>query len=311
MGHEVFPLQENEVNSAQIIKTAFNSDLFFWVHTHGWMIDGMAEVIDILKESGIPTVGYHLDLWMGLKRFKDLETDPYWTIDYFFTVDKLFADFLNSDDRLPKAFFLPAGVFQEETYIADHNNEYEHDVVFTGSGIYHPEWPYRPKLIKWLHDVYGSRFAHYGQGGLGTIRGMQLNQLYSSSKVIIGDTLCVDFKYPYYLSDRIFETTGRNGFIIHPYILGIEDLFKIQSKTGKTNNAEIIVYPFNNFEYLQYLIDYFIVNNDERESIRKRGHERTIRDHTYTSRLEVILNTVINEQSRSKSDNSKTKNSKK
>ena len=92
LGHTVMPLQEGKTNSAQIIQRAIKADMFFWVHTHGWHTEGMAEVIQILKENKVPTVGYHLDLWVGLDRFKDLETDPYWTIDYFFTVDKLFQN---------------------------------------------------------------------------------------------------------------------------------------------------------------------------------------------------------------------------
>lgn len=303
MGHVVMPLQEGKTNSAQIIQRAIKADMFFWVHTHGWHTEGMAEVIDILKENKVPTVGYHLDLWVGLERFKDLETDPYWTIDYFFTVDKLFADYLNKSDKLPQAYYLPAGVFEEETYIAEFNPDYAHDVVFVGSSMYHKEWGYRAELIAWLKETYGKKFAHYGRGGKGIIREKSLNELYTSSKIVIGDTLCKDFKYPYYLSDRIFETTGRNGFLIHPYITGLEELFSTQNFTNdkntigiktkpNTDDAEVITYPFGDFSYLKYLIDYYLENEEEREAIRARGRDRTIKEHTYTSRLNYILETI-------------------
>jgi spore maturation protein CgeB len=94
----------------------------------------------------------------------------------------------------------------------------------------------------------------------------------------------LNFDYPYYMSDRIFETTGRAGFIIHPYVKGIEDLFEI--------DKEIVTYEFENFAELRRKIDYYLVHDDEREAIRKAGHERTKRDHTYLKRWETILATV-------------------
>ncbi len=304
LGHEVYPLQEG-VDKVEVIleKAVKYSDMFFWVHTHNWATEGMAEALEIMKEKGIPTVGYHLDLWLGIEREKDLETDPYWNIEHFFTVDKVMADMMNGRKDLPKAYYLPAGVYEDECYMAEFNPQYAHDVVFVGSRRYHPEWQYRPTLVNWLSQVYGKRFAHYGGDGRGVIRGDKLNQLYRSSKIVIGDTLCKDFSYPYYLSDRIFETTGRGGFIIHPWIEGIKKLYRTQEPIAtpdsgyhgtimNTFEAEIISYPFGNFAYLKYLIDYYIENNEEREAIRLKGHQRTKKDHTYTNRLKYILEKI-------------------
>lgn len=302
LGYEVLPLQEGKTNAQQILERATKADYFCWTHTHGIVTEGMAEVLSILKDKGIPTYGYHLDLWLGIDRQRDLEVDPYWNIEYFFTVDRLMAELMNNRDDLPQAYYLPAGVFEDETYIAEYNPELAHDIVFVGSSMYHKEWGYRAELIAWLKETYKNKFAHYGRGGKGIIREKSLNELYTSSKIVIGDTLCKGFEYPYYLSDRVFETTGRNGFIIHPYIVGIEDLFGTQDiaigKDGEnlgyleTNSAEIITYPFGNFKYLKYLIDYYLVNDEEREAIRARGHERAVKDHTYTSRLNYILETI-------------------
>ena len=294
MGHQVYPLQEGTDNIHQIMSRTRDRDLFLWVHTHGWQTEGIEDGLEEMRELGIPSVGYHLDLWLGLKREKDLATDPYWNIDYFFSVDRLMVEYLNQHDTLPKGFFLPAGVYEAECYPTEPVQQYQHDIIFVGSGVYHPEWEYRQDLINWLHIKYGKQFAHYGYGGIKKIRGHELNQLYSSSKIVIGDTLCKNFDYPYYLSDRIFETTGRNGFIIHPHIGGIEDLYETQRT--KPEGAEIITYPFNNFDYLEYLIQYFLDNTAERESIRARGHERTLREHTYTHRLSYLLETIKNER---------------
>lgn len=96
MGHQVIPFQESDAPSVtEILSTEF--DLLYWTHTHSWRLGGDAEhLLHKLKERGIPTVGYHLDLWLGLEREKDLKTDPYWGIEHFFTCDRLMADWLNA-----------------------------------------------------------------------------------------------------------------------------------------------------------------------------------------------------------------------
>jgi hypothetical protein len=282
LGHEITTAQENKTSFSEIIKKLDNIDLLYHVHTHGWHIQGLKNIYTICKIKGIPTVGYHLDLWKGIEREKDLLTDEYWNIEYFFTVDKLFVEDLARMGI--KAYFLPAGVYEKECYLAKPDKEkYPHDIIFVGSRGYHHEWQYRGQLIEWLEKTYGDRFAQYGGGGLGTIRGDELNQLYASSKIVVGDTLCKGFNYPYYLSDRIFETTGRGGFIIHPYITGIDLLF---------NKKELVCYKFNDFDDLKSKIDYYLEHEKEREAIRLAGHNRTKKDHTYTQRLQYILDVV-------------------
>jgi hypothetical protein len=179
------------------------------------------------------------------------------------------------------------------------NNIFKYDVIFVGSKSYHHEWQYRTKLINWLEDTYGEHFALFGRDGKGEIRGDNLNRLYCSSKIVIGDTLSKNFKYPYYFSDRVFETTGRGGVIIHPYIKGLEECFKLpilkQDGSLDTSKAEIITYPYGNFDYLKYLIDYYLKNEIEREEIRLRGFIRTQKDHTYTNRLRYILEIIKHE----------------
>jgi hypothetical protein len=260
------------------------------VHTHGWHTSGempMSEVLDALKRSGIPTVTYHLDLWLGLQRQKDLETDDFYRhIGHFFTVDKLMADWFNENTDV-KGHYLPAGVFHEECYLQEVNgSQHQNDVVFVGSKGYHPEWGYRPKLINWLTQTYGDRFTHVGGDGIGTLRGDDLNRLYAGSKVSVGDTLCLNFDYPYYWSDRVWETLGRGGFMIHPYVKGMEEHFE--------DKKHLVFYEYGNFDQLRELIDYFLTHDAEREAIRRAGHEHVKANHTYQHRWQHILSEVSN-----------------
>ena len=283
LGHEVVYLQEGKIDGNEIVRQALTSDLFVVVHTHGWVtpILPLADVLRLLKGK-VTTLTYHLDLWFGIERQKDLETDDFYKlIDHFFCTDKLMADWFNDNTKV-KGHFLPAGVYHEETYLLDLPKI--NDVIFVGSKGYHNEWKWRPQLIDWLYKTYGDRFKHYGNDGLGVVRGDDLNKLYASTKIVVGDTLCLNFNYPYYLSDRVFETTGRGGFLLMPYIKGIEDLFEV----GK----EIITFKFGDFKDLKKKIDYYLEHDEEREKIRIAGFERTKKDHTYKNRWIKILETI-------------------
>lgn len=307
LGHEVIALQEGRATSDQVLEAAQNSQLFIWIHTHGWDTPGtigMKKVLDILKDAGIPTLSYHLDLWLGLERQKDIYKDDVWNIEYFFTADKNFAEWLCNNTKI-KGRYMPAGVFHEECVMLPPDNGEKFDVIFVGSKGYHPEWPYRPKLINWLQDTYGDRFAHFGGDGLGVVRGMDLNQTYSNAKVVVGDTLCINYNYPNYFSDRLFETTGRGGALIFPYIDGLENLFNITdtSLVGAyseydegTPFTEVITYKFNHFKELKEKIDNLIDDANVRESVRRNGFFRTKENHTYKHRWEAILKEVFNEQ---------------
>lgn len=280
LGHQVIRLQETTVHSDEVLFHALKADLLIWIHSHGFLVQGrpMNEVLDILKESNVPTMAYHLDLYMGLERWNEYENSDYFKVQYFFTVDKLMAEWLN-EKTSTKGYYIPAGVLEEESYSLDLRKE--NDVIFVGSKGYHHEWPYRPQLIQWLQDTYGDRFKHYGGDGLGVMRGSELNRLYGRTKVVIGDTLCPGFNYPHYFSDRLFETIGRGGFLIFPKIKGLENYFDLEN--------ELITYNYGDFDDLKSKIDYYIENNHERKTIRERAFERVLREHTYTHRWEEIL----------------------
>ena len=286
LGHTVIKMQERKAKGQNILMQALNSDLFVWVHTHGWQTSGnitMDTVLLKLKEKNIPTMTYHLDLWFGLDRQTDLNKDNFYkTIGHFFTVDKLMADWFNENTEV-KGHFLPAGVYDQECYVhEDYDGEtFDYDVIFVGSKRYHHEYPYRSQLIDFLRKTYRDRFLHVGgDGDTGTIRGHELNRIYARSKIAIGDSLNIDFKYPYYTSDRLFESTGRGGFTIYPEILGLDQYF---------TPDEVVFYKHGSFEDLRNKIDEYLIKEDEREAIRFAGHDRTISEHTYVHRWATIL----------------------
>ncbi|WP_029925463.1 glycosyltransferase family protein [Nocardia otitidiscaviarum] len=280
LGHDVIRLQEAAAPALDILATAIECDLFVWVHTHGWHTDGIERVLGALKAAGVPTMTYHLDLWLGLRREQDMHTDPYWQVGHFFTADRLMAEWLTTNTPV-RGHYLPAGVYDRECYLAAPGARF--DVAFVGSRKYHPEWPYRPQLIDWLRATYGGQFRHYGNGGLGIVRGPELNQVYADAKIVVGDSLCLNYRYPDYWSDRVYETLGRGGFLIHPRVPGMDEHFE--------DRKHLVFYDFGDFDQLRALIGHYLTHDEEREAIRSTGHEHVKANHTYVHRWSTILET--------------------
>lgn len=288
LGCEVVRLQEPKCTADQLLAEASQSDCFVWIATHGWDTYGIEGVLAKLSQRGIPTLAYHLDAFIQIPdRWEKYRTHPTMTmLDHYFTVDQCLADHLNENTSV-KGHYLPPGVFGRECYEAEPNDPF--DVCFVGSKGYHDSYPMRPKLIDWLRDTYGSRFRHYGGGGLGTVRGAELNQVYANARVVVGDSYITDPNYPgKYWSDRAPETLGRaGGPLITPWVYGLDEHF--------TDGEHLVTYQHGNFDQLKFLIDYYLdeANTAEREQIRKAGHEHVKNNYTYRHRWESILDTVF------------------
>jgi len=243
----------------------------------------MWDVLAYCKRRLVTTISYHLDLYIGLQRQEGLNNDPFWATDFVFTPDgdpysaKVFKQ------RAINHYWMKPGVFKEECYVAD--VPITRDVIFVGSRYYHQEWPYRPRLIQWLRDTYSGRFEHWGHDGLGSVRGDALNRLYASTKVVVGDSLCLP-AHTNYWSDRPYETMGRGGVLIMPKVPGLEREF--------TDKKDLMLYNFDDFGQLKDSIDYLLDNEVEREFMRQQGHMKVKGNYTYNERLTEMLDMVAN-----------------
>lgn len=278
MGATVYKKQENQDTTDEMIQWLGVADIILYTHTHGWITPGsfpMRKLLDKFRRRNTPTVGIHLDYWYGLERQKDVGIDDFWGVEYMFTPD--------GDKRSQQWFeslkinhhYLPPAVVKRDCYLAEPHKGYRSDVIFVGSKNYHKEWPYRTDLIEWLEKTYKNRFRHWGGDGIRSIRGDELNTLYASSKIAVGDSLCLDFNHQYYWSDRVYETRGRGGFLIHPAIVGLD--------------SHLVTYRYKDFEQLKELIDFYIRNDEERERLRLVNHEYVKQNHTYHNRMQTMI----------------------
>jgi hypothetical protein len=289
MGHEVVRIQETPTYQGdEWLAQVFSCDLMLYTRTWGNMVN--ITHLALLKEMGIPTASYHLDLYVGLSRQSGIETDPFWRTEYVFSAD--------GDPESQKFFeskginhhWLLPGVFEDECVMLEPNGDQSlgGEVIFVGGGAEygHPEWPYRHQLVKWLEETYGPRYKKYGHPQR-TVRGAELNQLYANSKIAIGDSVNIGFNHTNYTSDRLFESMGRGAFTIYPRIEGVAELF--------TEGVNAEFYRYGDFEELQRKIDYYLAHPEIREKIRRAGYEHVRAHHTYTQRLQRLLDTITHE----------------
>lgn len=299
LGHEVIRRQENELEPGWVSTLPDDVELFMFTRTWGGYVN--LSDLETLRALNIPSVSYHLDLYVGLSRKylhesksldEVLSTDPFWRTDYVFTPD--------GDPESARVFkrndvnhcYMKPGVFQPECVLDTQVSEQDIDVLFVGggdrpgspNGYGHPEWPYRDQLVGWLHDTYGDKFKKFGHPQE-TVRNEELNRLYWRTKVVVGDSVCLGFDHTYYWSDRVYETLGRGGFMIHPYIKGMEEEF--------VDGQHLVYYKYGDFEDLKRKIDYYMTHDAERERIRWQGHNFVHRHATYTKRMQTMLDTVF------------------
>jgi len=282
LGHRVLTFQENETDPAQLLNRIHDIDLLLYSHTHdpAYHIIGLKAVFIEFEKHFIPTASVHLDRWAWLKREEDIGKEATWFAHYQFMADfSPEAVDLYIKHRI-NAYHLLPGVVERDCYMDKNYNgkDFLYDVVFVGSRGYHPEYPFRPKLIDFLKETYGNRFGHYGNDGEGVARGEALNRLYAVSKVVVGDT-CFGGR-PNYVSDRYYETRGRGGFLLHPYVEGIDTI-------------GIGEYEAGNLVDLKTQIDYWLKHNRERETRRKLAHHYVKSFETYTQRAEELLDVIF------------------
>ncbi len=283
MGHTVVTVQENEADYDDVMDAGSVVDLIIVTRCWGWgPAEWLAPLIQEAGDRNIPTAGLHLDRMWGLERggYRTLE-DPMWTCDYVFTPDgdndRLFRD-AGINHR-----FLPPGVLKDECYLAEPKpDEWPFDIAFVGSRGYHPEWDHRHQLIDFLRGRYGERFIHVGPDGQRlTTRGHDLNVLYASVKVIVGDS-CFANKDGRYWSDRFPETYGRGGFLIFPRIDALRDYF-----------APYPMWDVGDWDGLERTINIWLAcDQRDRDDFRANAHDLTRESHTYTNRMAELLDVV-------------------
>jgi hypothetical protein len=286
LNHEVVRFQENQTTAQQLRDAMSSLDLLLYSHTHdpSYVIPDLIEVFRDYRLAGVPTVSAHLDRWLWLRRVEDVGREATWFTEHIFMADAS-PEAAELYDKLGLNWhYLRPAVVERDCYMAEPDHDrFPHEIIFTGSRGYHPEYPFRAKLVDWLHDTYGWRFGHYGNDGIQVLRGHDLNVALASAKVVVGDS-CFGGR-PNYVSDRYYETRGRGGMLTHPYVPGVDLNGVVGYVPGETDEDTL--------EAVGWAINYLLDNDDDREKWRLEGFEWVRDNETYTHRAREILDVVF------------------
>lgn len=270
LGHEVETIQENEATLRKIDLSCRNSDVFLWVRTPGWLKVNDDEMFDWLHRGQIKTASIHLDKFFGLPEREELIGKiPFWKTDQVWTADGGFQEEFKK--KGVNHFWMRPAISEIYIHPGTPREVYRCDVGFVGARDYHSEYKFRGEMISFLERTYGPRFKH-----VTGVRGHELNDAYASMRVVVGD--CIFAGTPRYYSDRVPETIGRHGFLIHPPI----------EEMGITH----AIYEAQNLESLKESIDLWLFNDTQRKECIKMGVEDVRREHTWTKRLTEILESL-------------------
>jgi hypothetical protein len=276
LGWQVVRLQENRTTTEAILGACQGAQLLQITHTHGWNLGGQISpetMLQRVRDIGIPSFSYHLDLYFGLNKLdkRDERTGQHWSwqVDHFFSTDG--GHEAEYAARGINHHWLPPGVVEYGCFKGQYCEVFASDIGFVGSIGYHPEYPFRTRMVEALKKHYGPRFRTYAG-----MREKALNNVYASVKVVVGDHCFAGI--PKYWSDRLPETCGRHGFLLYPRTEGI-------------TIPTALYYP-GNLDDLIEQIDYWLANEKQREEIRTVAAEHVKQNDTYTQRLREVLRVI-------------------
>lgn len=278
LGHEVRRVQESGLDWLTLPDQSRGSDLFLWTRTAGFDPADLGEQERAIKSLDVPTAGFHLDRWVGLNREGDVHRSPFFRVDYLFTADGGHDSFWREHGI--NHYWSPPAILSNETVLGTYRPGLAAEVGFVGNlrKYGHPEWgPYRYSLFKFLTKTYGSRFRLW-EGGM---RGRDLADLYASVKVLVGDS-CLAGSVERYWSDRVPETLGRGGFLIHPWVEGLVDEY-----------PDLNTYDLGDFGSLGSYIDWMLDSEDYRWANADLNRQHVLDNHTYEHRLARLLSIVL------------------
>ncbi len=294
-GHVVTRIQEG-IRCSKVPRLAEGSDLLLWTQTldlaqRGGNVHERAAMVEALRAQGTPTVSYHLDRWWGLARQPRVMVEPFFRTDLVITADG------GHDEEWARLRinhrWLPPAVSAPECEPGTPQAEYRSDIAFVGSwqGGYHPEWKHRSDLVAFLRREFGDRVKFWPRPGEHAVRNEPLRNLYASVKVVVGDSCLAPAAngrpMTQYISDRVPETIGRGGFLIHPHVDGVTD------GSLYTNGTHLRTWPLGDWSALRSLIRESLDDPDGRARITEAGRAHVIANHTYEVRVQQIIDILI------------------
>ena len=298
-GHDIWAIQEQDLAAWEHLLPRLTSsdapDCVIWTRTKSLSDQIPADLRRKVQVqaylSEIPTIGVHLDRWWGLSRQSDLYNDPFFRCEYLFTAD-------GHDPERWQA--LGANHHWMPPAIAPHNcgkglpqARFESEIASSAAGTA-TGTPNGRIAASWWSSCATTTANGSGSGRSRASRpsaAPELRDLYASVGIVIGDSALVPDPitaqpWTRYTSDRLPETVGRGGFMLHPWVAGVTD------GSLYTTYRHLDCWTLGDWVELREKIDYYLGDEMSRRRIARDGMLHVGENHTYANRLNDIFTTV-------------------
>jgi len=257
LGHEVDLVDERFWDLFEIVKKCKDADLFLF-HKGTRFGRTIGDMVELLTRVPCKKAFWYFDPIWGEREIWMQRIIP--LVDYGFMTNETYIRQHNYDNL----YVLRQGC--EKQPLGKKRKEYECDIAFTGS-IYGS----RIIFVDGLKKLYGDRFKHFTN-----VFGRDFYDVCASAKIMVAPKFPSD---DFYWSNRIYETLGAGGFLIHPKCEGLKQEYEEYKH----------FVPYIDGEHLKYLIDYYLKHPEERKKIAKAGREHTLKNYTYKHRVKKLL----------------------
>lgn len=262
-----------------VIRACKGADMLIWARTHGHVPTGdVRRMLCEVEAAGTATVGIHLDLYWGVdRRQQQIGVDPWWSCEYVFTADGGHQDKFR--ERGVNHFWLPPPIGRRwtEPGTPDRIRWGSVRAAFVGSMIPDIHGPHRQQLLNWASRRFGRGFRRFG--GRNQVWGYDLNRLYATAYIVLGDSAPADF----YWSDRVPCTLGRGGLLAYPNTPGLAE----QGVTG----AVALLYDRFDFDGLGARIN--ALSDRQAQEMRSNALDLMRSRHLWQHRLQDVERTVF------------------
>jgi ubiquinone/menaquinone biosynthesis C-methylase UbiE len=207
---------------------------------------------------------------------------PHADLDGFDLLISSFPHFVEAFRRQGRLAYYQPLAFDPRVLTRLGNSQRHHALTFVG-GV-SPAHKGRYELLTAMAKAVPIHFWGYGtqallQDGIegsrlhGEVWGLDMFTVLAESRITLNHH--IDAAQSNANNMRLFEATGCGALLVTDYKDNLSDLFEIGS--------EVVAY--RSVTECADLIQYYLVHQDEAMAIAKRGQARTLRDHTYKTRM--------------------------
>lgn len=244
-----------------------------------------AQVLDIIRCYTRTFCFFHDDTWR-------VEYSRFWArhFDYFSTTD-LHGELKYREIGLPNAIYFPFGCNEKIFRKLEMTKEY--DVSFVGA------WhPYREWLIGRIRKA-GIQVKAVGyRWPEGEVNQEEMVRIFNQSRINLNLSNSASWDARYLLSSpralinrlrseknseqmkaRIFEVCGCGAFLLSYFVEGIAKSYLPDKEIGIYIDADDLIEK----------IKFYLAHDDLRETMALASYERTLREHTYSTRFHHVF----------------------